>query len=147
MIDVNVSSEELEENIKKLCEKLLPEAIEKGLANTALILEAEAKELLMDAPPEWQEDGENEDVRKAIFSEADENSCTVGASNLMGIWLHQGTGLYAVNGDGRKEVPWFWRDERTGKTKSSSGRHPFPFLSKAVENKKKEILKAFTLQK
>ena len=120
--------------------------VQKALKETAMIIEAEVKELLVNAPEEWQDEDEDEEIRKAIFSEVKKNSCTVGSNTILAIYCHQGTGLHAVNNDGRKEVPWYWYSEKDKKTKSSSGRNPYPFLTKAVENKKEEILKSFILK-
>lgn len=64
-------------------------------------------------------------------------------------WVHYGTGLFAMNGDGRKDVPWHYQDEK-GNWHSTSGQKPNPFMTRALvratpkikqifENKIKEV--------
>jgi len=51
-----------------------------------------------------------------------------------GIYVEKGTGIYAVDGNGRK-TPWVWYDSLTGKYHWTEGMHPQPFLEPAaVEN-------------
>lgn len=57
-------------------------------------------------------------------------------------YVHQGTGIYAVNGDGRK-TPWKYKVE-AGKYKGwhiTQGQKPNPFLDKAKLDNKNKILK------
>lgn len=144
MFELSCDCEEFIQDIDKICCYALSGALKKGLTEAALRLEYEAKKQIRDnCPEEWRDEDEDEQVRQSITHKVSDTEAVVGASNLMSIWMHQGTGLYAVNGDGRKEVPWYWKDERTGETKSSSGRKPFPYLEKALTENKEEILKCF----
>lgn len=57
-------------------------------------------------------------------------------------YVHQGTGIYAVNGDGRK-TPWK-HEVKAGKYKGwhiTKGQKPNPFLDKAKLDNKNKILK------
>lgn len=57
-------------------------------------------------------------------------------------YVHQGTGIYAVNGDGRK-TPWKY-EVKKGKYKGwhiTKGQKPNPFLDKAKLDNKNKILK------
>ncbi|MDB1935270.1 HK97 gp10 family phage protein [Clostridium tertium] len=57
-------------------------------------------------------------------------------------YVHQGTGIYAVNGDGRK-TPWKY-EVKAGKYKGyhiTKGQKPNPFLDKAKLDNKDKILK------
>ena len=56
-------------------------------------------------------------------------------------YLHQGTGIYAVNGDGRK-TPWSWQDEE-GNWHRTVGQPPQPFLENALDESKEEIINIF----
>ncbi len=61
------------------------------------------------------------------------------------VYVHQGTGIYAVNGDGRK-TPWFWNGHsiKWGGGHFTSGQRPVPFMRDAIENnldKIEEIIK------
>lgn len=54
------------------------------------------------------------------------------------IWVHMGTGIYAVNGDGRK-TPWVFEDE-DGKFHWTVGQEPKPYLSKALQDSRDKCL-------
>lgn len=67
---------------------------------------------------------------------------TVGTNVLYAPYVHQGTGIYALHGDGRKEVPWHYIDPKTGEWRSTKGLKPKQFLSQAAEAKRGEIVEA-----
>lgn len=50
-----------------------------------------------------------------------------------------GTGLFAVNGDGRK-TPWAYEDELTGETVFTRGNRPHPFLAPALRENKDVVM-------
>lgn len=50
-----------------------------------------------------------------------------------------GTGLFAENGDGRKDVPWRYKNERTGEWVTTSGNKPKPYLRPALAASRGEI--------
>lgn len=54
------------------------------------------------------------------------------------IYVELGTGVYAENGDGRKE-PWYWYDIKTKQWHFTRGVKPRPFLRPAVEDHIKEL--------
>jgi len=54
-------------------------------------------------------------------------------------YVHQGTGLFAKNGDGRKDVPWHYQDAE-GNWHSTSGQKPNPFLERALDENKDKCL-------
>lgn len=54
-------------------------------------------------------------------------------------YVEYGTGLFAEGGNGRKEVPWSYQDDK-GEWHSTSGMHPHPFMRPALlENRDKAI--------
>lgn len=57
-------------------------------------------------------------------------------------YVHQGTGIYAEGGNGRTAVPWHYKDPE-GNWHSTKGQKPNPFLQKAVDENKAEILRIF----
>lgn len=64
----------------------------------------------------------------------------VGNSSEYAPYVHQGTGLYAVNGDGRK-TPWCYRVE-SGKYKGyhwTKGQKPQPFLEQSKQSNLSKI--------
>lgn len=68
----------------------------------------------------------------------------VGTNTEYAPYQEFGTGLYAENGDGRKDVPWRYKDERTGEWHTTSGVHPKPFLRPALTAKRDEIRQILT---
>lgn len=64
----------------------------------------------------------------------DEDSLTVaiGSDDENAIWEEFGTGIYALNGDGRKDVPWTYRDEQ-GQKHITFGKHPKRMLWNAFQ--------------
>ena len=57
-------------------------------------------------------------------------------------YIHQGTGIYAIDDNGRKEVPWRYKDTK-GEWHSTKGIKPNPFLKNAVDNNRNTILNYF----
>lgn len=116
-----------------------PEAVAGCLEQACIAIEREAKK---ECPS-----NENGVLRASIThdvtSEGTVATGRVGTNTLYGIYVHQGTGIYAINGDGRKEVPWTYMDDKTGEFISTKGIHPNPFLKRATENKKHAILGYF----
>lgn len=53
---------------------------------------------------------------------------------------HQGTGIYAADGNGRK-TPWAYKDPKTGETIFTRGSKPNPYLKDAVEEEQGNISK------
>ncbi|MRC32413.1 HK97 gp10 family phage protein, partial [Bacillus thuringiensis] len=53
-------------------------------------------------------------LRRSISSKAEQEKVIIGTSADHGIYVEKGTGIYAVDGDGRK-TPWMYRDPKTGK--------------------------------
>ena len=66
----------------------------------------------------------------------------VGSNLSYAPYIHQGTGIYALEGNGRKEVPWVYCDEK-GEYHSTEGQKPTPFISDAIEGLQSEILQCF----
>ena len=66
------------------------------------------------------------------FVDEEKLEATVGTNVEYAIYVHQGTGLFAEKGDGRKEVPWVYKTA-DGKWHSTKGQKPNPFLRKALE--------------
>ncbi len=70
----------------------------------------------------------------------DESSLTVavGSDYENAIWEEFGTGIYAVNGDGRKDVPWTYYDEQ-GEKHVTFGKHPKRMLWNAFQSLQSKI--------
>lgn len=99
----------------KVCESV---AIDRGCQ----VIENKAKELCP------VDDGI---LRASITHKVQESSVgtitgTVGTGVEYAPYVHQGTGLFAVDGDGRKE-PWVYKDAK-GQFHKTIGQKPQPFL-------------------
>lgn len=55
--------------------------------------------------------GDTGNLRGSITSEWNDEEGRVGTNLFYAPYVHQGTGIYAINGDGRKDVPWRYQDE------------------------------------
>lgn len=55
-------------------------------------------------------------------------------------YVEYGTGLFAEGGNGRKDVPWAYEDEKTGELIWTAGQHPQPFMRPALENNREKII-------
>lgn len=136
------------------------EQIEKAMGQACALVERAAK---TKAP---KEDGE---LRRSITSKVENGVGIVYTPYEIAPYIEYGTGLYAEEGNGRKEVPWVYvegssNDSPVKKTytedeadsavaflrskgldaRKSYGRHPEPYMRPALyENKQKilEILK------
>ena len=51
-----------------------------------------------------------------------------------------GTGLFAENGNGRKDVPWNYQDDK-GEWHSTRGQKPQPFMRPALNENRTEIIR------
>ena len=112
--DVLANLENTRDNIT-VCESV---AIDRGCQ----VIENKAKELCP------VDDGV---LRASITHKVQESSVgtitgTVGTGVEYAPYVHQGTGLFAVNGDGRKE-PWVYKDAK-GQFHKTIGQKPQPFL-------------------
>ena len=118
--------------IKKL-NKLSNASVRDSLEKSCLLVETDAKKLCP------VDDGQ---LRQSITSELiNNNNGAVGTNVEYAPYVHQGTGIYAVNGDGRKDR-WSYQDAE-GKWHSTIGQKPQPFLERALDNNRDKINKIF----
>lgn len=82
-------------------------------------------------------------LRQSITYEITDNGTVgvVGTNVEYAPYVHQGTGVYAVNGDGRKDR-WSYKDEE-GVWHSTIGQKPNPFLEQALDENRKNIITIF----
>lgn len=126
------------QNLDKLVAKLnnvSETAVKDALTQACLEVEREAK---IQCPVD---DGQ---LRQSITFEVTENQGVVGTNVEYAPYVHQGTGIYAADGDGRKER-WKYQDAE-GNWHSTIGQGPQPFLESALNSKRKEIMKIFQKQ-
>ena len=105
------------------------------LESFGLHLEGEAKDELENDPRRI----DTGNLRNSITHAVDEGdkAVLVGTNVEYGIYVHEGTGIYAVNGDGRQD-PWGYMG-KDGKWHVTHGMKPNRFLKNAVERNKEQI--------
>lgn len=126
------------ENLEKFMNDTLPEGLEEALKKAVLKVEADSKK---NCPVD---DGI---LRASIQSDVErENKNTisgyVGSNVDYAPYVHQGTGIYAKEGNGRKNVPWVYVDDK-GHFHSTKGQKPQPFITDAIDENKRYIENCF----
>ena len=135
---ISAESTELEQALKDFVELRLPKACAAAMEQACLVVEADSKK---NCPVN---DGT---LRESITHAVEEDGETVvgyiGSNIDYAPYIHQGTGIYALMGNGRKEVPWVYYDSKTGEFVSTEGIQPTPFIQDAVEANRAGILTYF----
>ncbi len=124
-----------DELLRKLDDLVDIQKIEKAVSRAALLVEAEAKKK---APRD------NGDLARSITSKVEtsgnEVTGTVFTPLFYAPYVEYGTGLFAEDGDGRKDVPWHYKDDK-GDWHSTSGQKPQPFLRPALDENREQVLR------
>lgn len=124
--------EEVVETIEGLVD---PQELEKAMAKAVLLVERDAK---MRAPRDTG------DLARSITSKVEtsggEVEGTVFTPLYYAPYVEYGTGLFAEDGNGRKDVPWHYQDD-AGNWHTTSGQHPQPFMRPALDENREEILR------
>lgn len=110
-----------------------PQKLERAMGTACALVEAAAKK---------KADKDSGALRRSITSEVREDG-----GNIVGVvytpleyapYREYGTGLFAEDGNGRKDVPWHYKDDK-GEWHSTSGQHPQPFMRPALEENREQI--------
>ena len=75
-----------------------------------------------------------------------ENSVKIKFASEYGYYVHEGTGIYASNGLGRKTQWTYYYNGGKGRKgyRATRGQKPQPFLSKSLEKNKDKIIQILT---
>lgn len=137
--EFDVNYDEFASRLSVVTSILLPEVIENAMAEACDIVTAEAVTNLMSST-----DGDGQ-LAGSLHSEVgkeNQNFYGVVYSNAeYAPYVHEGTGIYAKEGNGRK-TPWVYRTLE-GDFYTTRGQEPNPFLKDAFEKKRKDVLKCF----
>ena len=106
--------------------------ISKALNKACLVVENEAKRL---CPVDTG------DLRNSITHEVNDGVGIVGTNKEYAPYVEYGTGIFAVEGNGR-DTPWSYQDDE-GNWHTTVGQKPQPFLEPAARIKKKLVIKVF----
>ena len=72
--------------------------------------------------------------------DADKMEVQIGSRYKNALWEELGTGIYALNGDGRK-TPWVYKNPKDGKFYTTVGKKPRRALYNAYNSKKNLIIR------
>ena len=133
-------------NAKEVLQKLnlfkqkLPERTREGMEKVCLKVEADSKK---NCPPSITGNLRASITHKVVDEEDGEIAGYVGSNLDYAPYVHQGTCIYAIEGNGRKQVPWSYYDERKGEWQSTEGIKPTPFIQMAIDENMDDIINYF----
>ena len=85
----------------------------------------------------------NGELANSITSVIHDTYAEVGTNKKYAVYVHQGTGLFAREGNGRThDLPWHYQDAE-GNWHSTRGQHPNPFLERALDENADKITQIF----
>lgn len=120
------------DKLKLKLENLANLDVSKALNRACLVVENEAKRL---CPVDTG------DLRSSITHEVHNDVGIVGTNKEYAPYVEFGTGIFAVEGNGRN-TPWSYQDDK-GEWHTTVGQKPQPFLETAIQTKKKLVIKVF----
>lgn len=129
----NITLEGLDDVLDKLNSVTDVENLSRALGKACALVERSAKQK---AP---KGDGH---LRRSITSKVDKNLLigTVYTPLEYAPYVEYGTGLFAEDGNGRKDVPWHYQDEK-GEWHTTSGMKPQPYMRPALDENRQEIIR------
>ena len=119
-------------NLDNFIAREMPELVEQALERAAQIVENDAK---IKAPVD---DGL---LRASIHHVVEKNKAIIGTQCSYAPYVHEGTGIYAKDGNGR-QTPWKYKTP-DGKWHTTQGQKPNPFLQKAFDENGYAIKRCF----
>jgi HK97 gp10 family phage protein len=124
----------LEGLIDKLEAPVSMERMERAMMRACLIVERSAKEKCPN-----REGFLADSITSEVVREGDDIEGIVFTPLEYAPYVEYGTGLYAENGNGRKDVPWAYEDEKTGELIWTSGQHPQPYMRPALDENREDV--------
>lgn len=129
---MHIKIEGLDKLEQKLNNLVNPEKMRNNVEQACLIVEAAAKEKTPVLTGELRRS-----IQTNVNFYGDITEGHVFSNLEYAPYVEYGTGLFAENGDGRKDVPWRYQAE-DGQWYTTSGQSPQPYLRPAlIENKEK----------
>lgn len=130
---MNIEFDGIEEFLVRLDKMSDIAKVQDSLSKATLLVEKEAKQ---NAPKDTGA------LRRSITSKVEGLEGTVFTPLEYAPYIEHGTGLFAEAGNGRKKVPWNYKDDE-GNWHSTSGMKPQPFMRPALDNNREKIKKIF----
>ncbi len=128
----DIRLEGVDEILNAMSDMANEEDIKRTLGRACALVERSAKEK---APKG------SGDLRRYIESRVEGATGIVVCPLEYAPYVEYGTGLFAENNNGRKDVPWCYKDEKTGEFVYTKGQHPHPFMRPALYENREEILR------
>lgn len=128
---MNIEFDGIEELLVRLDKMSDITKVQDSLSKATLLVEKEAKQ---NAPKDTGA------LRRSITSKVEGLEGTVFTPLEYASYIEYGTGLFAEVGNGRKKVPWNYKDDE-GNWHSTSGMKPQPFMRPALNNNREKIKK------
>lgn len=120
------------EDLKAKLQSANSKQIHEALTTSAIVVHNEAKML---SPVDTGR------LRGSITWQVYDDYAEVGTNVDYAPYLENGTGIYAVNGDGRPDQ-WRYKDA-SGEWHTTSGQKPQPFMEPALTNNEQRIIDIF----
>lgn len=125
----------LEEVLDRLDNVIDAEGLEAALGRACALVERSAKQ---NAPKGTGE------LRRSITSKVENDGEGLVGKVFTPLeyapYVEYGTGLFAEGGNGRKDVPWNYRDDE-GEWHTTSGMKPRPYLRPALHENREQIIR------
>lgn len=128
---MNIEFDGIEELLVRLDKMSDITKVQDSLSKATLLVEKEAKQ---NAPKDTGA------LRRFITSKVEGLEGTVFTPLEYAPYIEYGTGLFAEAGNGRKKVPWNYKDDE-GNWHSTSGMKPQPFMRPALNSNREKIKK------
>lgn len=128
---MNIEFDGIEELLVRLDKISDITKVQDSLSKATLLVEKEAKQ---NAPKDTGA------LRRSITSKVEGLEGTVFTPLEYAPYIEYGTGLFAEAGNGRKKVPWNYKDDE-GNWHSTSGMKPQPFMRPALNSNREKIKK------
>lgn len=122
-------------NADSVNELLDEAALRNGLGRALALVERSAKQKAPKGTGELRRS-----ITSRIDKEGDELVGYVFTPLEYAPYVEYGTGLFAENGNGRKDVPWHYQDDE-GKWHTTSGMEPQPYMRPALQENREEVLR------
>lgn len=135
---LKIEGNEIKDKLEDFIKNGLYDMIETGMKRAVLVVERRAKE---ECPVD------SGDLKRSITHKVTADPATgetvgyVFTNKEYAPYVHEGTGIYAESGNGRKDG-WTYKSA-DGKYHYTKGRKPQPFLKNAAEAERTNIARAF----
>lgn len=136
-MNIEWNDRELQQALSDLITQM-PTQASTAITNACLAIETEAKERCPHDTGTLRES-----ITTDVKTQGENIVGMVGTTLEYAPYVHQGTGIYAREGNGRKNVPWCYYSDKEQKLVFTKGTKPTPFLEEAAEAVQPQIVDYF----